>query len=50
MPFSLAILAEAEGVVDGTGLGRVGVVWAFGVEREVAPFDDAGVGAVSAWR
>jgi len=50
MAFSLAVVAEAERVGDGLGPGRAGMFGAFGVELELAPFDDAGVGAVAAWR
>src|SRR4030095_2527677 len=49
MPFTLAGGSQMEGVSKGTWLGRVGVCGAFGVELELAPFDDAWVGAVTAW-
>jgi hypothetical protein len=49
MPFTLAGMAEAEGVGDGARQGWVGVFGALEVELELAPFDDAGVGAVAPW-
>jgi hypothetical protein len=50
MPFTLAGRSQAEGVGDGSWPGRIGVFGAFGVELELAPFDDPGVGPVAAWR
>ena len=50
MPFTLAGVDEVKGVGDGAWLGRGGVFGAFGVELELAPFDDPGVGPVAAWR
>jgi hypothetical protein len=50
MPFSLAIMDEVKGVGDWSGLQRVGMFWAFGVELERSPLDDPRVGAVAPWR
>jgi hypothetical protein len=50
MPFTLAGKTEVKGVGDRLRLGRVGMFWAFGVELELAPFDDTRVGAVASRR
>src|SRR5207248_10254630 len=50
MPFSLVVLATAKSLDDRPWLGWVGMLWSFGGEGELAPFDDAGVAAIAAGR